>query len=194
MTLALGGLLREDVAQIRAAALDACRWRATLKRFLAPLLVFILGMTAPFSDIAPGASQREDLGTRTTTSGCDYFFGFGFGCCRRRDCGGRRFCCFFRCASFAGAAFPAASFTASFLAAGAAGLTATFLRRQHHHHLPAFHFRKLLDDAVLLRRSFFTRSMQPDAEFLVRHFASAEPQRHLALVALLRGTASGCAA
>ncbi len=32
-----------------------------MKRFVAPLLVFIFGMTAPVFDIAPGASQREDF-------------------------------------------------------------------------------------------------------------------------------------
>ena len=56
------------------------------------------------------------------------------------------------------------------------------LRRQQHHHLPAFHSRKRFDDGVRLQ--VVTDPLEePDTELLVRHLAAAETQRDLRLVA-----------
>src|SRR5580700_9128845 len=57
-------------------------------------------------------------------------------------------------------------------------------RRQNHHHLPAFEAGLLLDLGDL-RSIALDPIEQFIAEFLVRHFAAAEPQRHLDLVAFL---------
>src|SRR5689334_1311102 len=57
------------------------------------------------------------------------------------------------------------------------------LRGQQHHHLPALQPRKLFYDAIRLEVAANTLQ-QAHAEFLVRHLAPAEPQRHLRLVAL----------
>src|SRR4051794_33336630 len=141
---------------------------ATLKRFLAPLLVFILGMTAPFSDIAPGASQWEGFWNPDNYLWLQLLLS---SYCRRRlrRCGSRLGC--------------------FFLYGRARRLCRFFLwhrhrdffRRQNHHHLAAFHFRKLLDDAVLLKIVFDALN-EPDAELLVRHLATAKTQGHFAFV------------
>src|SRR5438093_2952118 len=56
------------------------------------------------------------------------------------------------------------------------------LGSQQHHHLPAFHPRERFDDGVRLQ-VVADPLEQPDAELLVRHFAAAETQRDLRLVA-----------
>src|SRR5687768_10532964 len=57
-----------------------------------------------------------------------------------------------------------------------------FLRGQQHHHLPAFHAGKRFDDAVRLQIGLDALE-QPHPELLVRHLAPAEAQRDLRLVA-----------
>jgi hypothetical protein len=58
MALHLGGLLGQDVTLEGLAALDAATAR-TEKRFLAPLLVFILGIYMLLNDMLSGGSRRE---------------------------------------------------------------------------------------------------------------------------------------
>ena len=57
-----------------------------------------------------------------------------------------------------------------------------YFRRQHHHELPPFHLRPLLDDSVWLEIAAHALE-QPYAELLMRDLAAAEPQRDLGLVA-----------
>src|SRR5215813_12714126 len=60
--------------------------------------------------------------------------------------------------------------------------TESLFWRQHHDHLPSLETGIHLDLRYLLCIAFEAIE-QPDAEFLVRHFATAEAQRHLDLVA-----------
>ena len=61
LALALGGFLGEDVALERLSALDAAAEARTMKRFLAPLLVFIFGIEdLPISMTARWPSRLED--------------------------------------------------------------------------------------------------------------------------------------
>src|SRR6476646_3475726 len=56
-----------------------------------------------------------------------------------------------------------------------------FLRREHHDHLTTFHLGKLLDHRVRVEvRAHALQQLH--TEFLVRHFPTAETQRHLRLV------------
>src|SRR5687767_11853697 len=59
------------------------------------------------------------------------------------------------------------------------------LRSEHHHHLPPFHERVLLDRRVR-RQIVLHPAQQFPADFLVRHFTAAEPHGYLGLVAFLQ--------
>src|SRR6185503_15663892 len=59
------------------------------------------------------------------------------------------------------------------------------LRPEHHHHLPPFHQRVLLD--LRIRRQICRHPLQElAADFLMCHFAATEPHGHLGLVAFLQ--------
>ena len=123
----------------------------TRKRFFAPVLVFIFGMTAVSFYLLPTAVLSRALSRRERLRRPCPLTGLGLGCGMLRA-----------------TALPARR----------------LLRRQHHHHLPAFQPRKLLDHAV--RLEIVPHALQqPHAEFLVRHLAPAEAQRDLRLVAFL---------
>lgn len=61
-------------------------------------------------------------------------------------------------------------------------LNSLFLWRHHHDELSSFHFRKLLNGAVLFE-ILLDSLQQLDAKLLMRHLAATKPQRHFRLVA-----------
>jgi hypothetical protein len=56
---------------------------------------------------------------------------------------------------------------------------------QHHHHLPAFHLRELLDNRVFLQVRLDTLE-QGQTQLLMRDLATTETQRDLRLIAILQ--------
>src|SRR5690606_26990887 len=61
----------------------------------------------------------------------------------------------------------------------------TFLRSDHHNHLPPFHERLLLDAAVFLQVAL-DALQQRCTDLLMRHFPPAETKRDFCLVALCK--------
>src|SRR5687767_11593874 len=53
--------------------------------------------------------------------------------------------------------------------------------RKHHHHLPAFHHRVLLDHCMRCK-VFLNPTQKLTTDLLVRHFTATEPQGYLGLV------------
>src|SRR3954465_1181936 len=139
----------------------------TLNRLAAPRFDFILGMTYGFLlsfSMTPGGLLRRRLMPRLSLVSClgqDRLLRGGGFCRRLLLCLrlGFGLCLFLH-------------------------RRRLLLRPQHHHHLPALALRELLDQADCVE-ILLPPIEQALAEFLVRHLAPAEPQRHLGLVALL---------
>ena len=152
---------------IRAAALDTCRCARTLKRFAAPLLVFILGMTAPCFYMTPGGMLRALWSPAITC--CPVYrllWPAAQAACRR-----------FRAAASASSVSTSARSAGYRLPASVPSSSAPAPSPSAG--LPA-------SETARPRRRLEIASHaleQPHAELLVRHLAAAEAQRDLGLVA-----------
>src|SRR5690606_1850609 len=85
--------------------------------------------------------------------------------------------------SWAGGPSTAAADAAAGQALVSTNAPLTFLRSDHHNHLPPFHERLLLDAAVFLQ-VVLDAFQQLGTELLVSHLAAAETKRDLRLVAV----------
>src|ERR1019366_438316 len=73
----------------------------------------------------------------------------------------------------------------TFLAYFYSALFFTWLWGQHHHHLPAFHLGKLLDNAMLCQVRSYALD-QAHADFLVSHFTTTKTQCDFGFVAIIQ--------